>query len=240
MLFFHVFRPTLLWPAYTKCNPLSCIKVLSNMTSMNKNDHKTIFNHVYETCEWGNNNANSYKGLSGGGSTINFNEYIYIPFLRNFIESNKISTVCDLGCGDFLCGKLIYDNLNVQYNGYDVYGKLIDFHQNTYNGSDKYKFFHTDIFSERENIQSADLCILKDILQHWDLQSIYTFMDFLVDSKKFKYIIICNCCNQNEDNTDIITGSGRPLSSLFLPLRKYKPVNMFYYNTKEVSIIKLE
>jgi hypothetical protein len=52
----------------------------------------------------------------------------------------------------------------------------------------------------------------------------------------FKYILICNCCNQTEDtpnNNDRST----PLSSNFFPLKKYNPVKLYSYHTKEVSVI---
>jgi hypothetical protein len=61
-----------------------------------------------------------------------------------------------------------------------------------------------------------------------------------MESKKFKYILLCNCCNQSHDNTDIeSTGGGMPLSVRFLPLRKYNPEILTYFSTKEVSIIKV-
>ena len=95
-----------------------------------------------------------------------------------------------------------------------------------------------DIFNEWENIISTDLCIIKDVLQHWRLDDIYTFLDNIMNSKKFKYIIICNCCNQVRDNPDLlITGGFRPLSAVFFPLKRYGAKIIFKYNTKEVSLI---
>ena len=55
----------------------------------------------------------------------------------------------------------------------------------------------------------------------------------------FKYILICNCGYQTIDNTDIVDGEFRPLSCDFLPLKKYNPIKIYKYDTKEVSIIKL-
>jgi len=81
------------------------------------------------------------------------------------------------------------------------------------------------------------LCIIKDVLQHWPLEYIYTFLDYLVESKKFKYIFIVNCCNQQYDNSKITLGDFRGLSCDFLPLKKYSPAKLYNYFTKEVSII---
>jgi len=64
-------------------------------------------------------------------------------------------------------------------------------------------------------------------------------LDYFVENKKFKYILICNCCYQSHDNDDIETGGFRPLRCDFLPLKKYNPIKLFNYGrTKEVSIIE--
>jgi len=156
--------------------------------------------------------------------------------LKAILVENKIKHVVDLGCGDFKCGKLIYDDLDIVYTGYDTYDKIIKYNTSE-NFSPKYSFMHLDFFNNKESIVNGDICILKDVIQHWSLDSIYTFLDYLVQSKKFKYILICNCCNQMQDDTDIETGSGRPLNSQFFPLKKYNPIRLLNYNTKEVSVI---
>ena len=191
------------------------------------------FNNVYKRNEW--------LIDSGPGSTIEYNRSFYIPFLKEFIINNNIKTVSDCGCGDFKCGELIYGDLDIKYIGYDcVYNNIIEQHMLKYNDNKKYSFFHLDIFSDRDLIISGDLCILKDILCHWKLQHIYTFLDYLVESKKFKYILIINCCGQIEDETDIINnGCFHSLSCDFLPLKKYNIKKLCNYNTKEISVINI-
>ena len=56
---------------------------------------------------------------------------------------------------------------------------------------------------------------------------------------KFKYVLVCNCGYQTQDNTDIETGDFRPLSCRFLPLRRYHPKMVLNYHTKEVSLIEV-
>uniref|UniRef100_A0A6C0B504 Uncharacterized protein n=1 Tax=viral metagenome TaxID=1070528 RepID=A0A6C0B504_9ZZZZ len=80
---------------------------------------------------------------------------------------------------------------------------------------------------------------VKDVLQHWNLNSIYSFLDYLIVNKKFRYILICNCCGQKIDNNDIRTGNFRPLSCDFLPLKKYNPKKLYRYKTKEISVIQI-
>ena len=199
-----------------------------------KEKFNKIFTTIYEENVWNieNNNSNS-----GDGSNIDYNIDTFIPFLKNWIMNNNIISVSDLGCGDFICGPLIYDDLNIQYYGYDTYLKIIE--NNIYNNKNtNYIFNQLDIFNEWEYIINADLCIIKDVLQHWRLCDIYTFLDNIMISKKFKYILICNCCDQVRDNPDLlITGGFRPLSANFFPLKRYSAEIIFKYNTKEISLI---
>jgi len=196
---------------------------------------ETFFTEVYENKSWGDNGNTLYSGSSGGGSSLEFNRPHYIPFLRNFIQQNSIKSVCDLGCGDWKCGEAIYGDLNIKYTGYDTYKKIIDANRILY---PKFSFVHLDFQSKVDSIESADLFILKDVLQHWHMNEIYEFLDKLVESKKCKFILICNCCNQVEDNPDN-KGRSTPLSVNFFPLKKYNPMVLMKYNTKEVSVVRL-
>lgn len=198
-----------------------------------------IFINVYESKLWGNNNIAEYNGSSGEGSKLKYNKETYVPFLKKFINDNNIKNIVDLGCGDFICGKIIYDDLDILYTGYDTYKKVVDYNSK-HNSLPKYSFIHLDFCNNKENIISGDLCILKDVIQHWSLDNIYTFLDYLVEHKKFKYILICNCSYQRRDNTDIKDGDFRPLSCQYFPLKKYNPINLYNYASKEVSIIEIK
>ena len=203
-------------------------------------DNIECFTKIYEEHSWGNNNNNLYNGSSGYGSCIDYNINEYIPFLKKFIVDNNIDSVVDIGCGDFECGELIYGDIdNIHYTGYDAYKKVIDAHKIKYSHS-KYNFIHLDIVSQKEEIINADLCIIKDVLQHWQIKDIYNFMDYITNNNKFKYILIANCCNQEIDEDNCRTGDFRNLSCNFLPLKKYNPVKLFNYKTKEVSLISCD
>jgi hypothetical protein len=193
------------------------------------------FTNIYERCLWGNNSNREYSGSSGDGSKVEVNESTYIPFLKEFIKKNGIKTVVDLGSGDFRCGKLIYDDLDIVYTGYDAYIGVVKYNSELFL-KPKYTFLHLDFCNNKEKIVNADLCILKDVIQHWSLKDIYDFLDYI--ASKFKYILIVNCCNQTKDNTDIQNGGWRPLSCDYLPLKKYNAKKLYNYFTKEVSLIE--
>lgn len=199
-----------------------------------------IFTEIYENCKWGKDNVDEYNGSSGPGSEVEINIKTYIPFLQNFIRQHSISTVADLGCGNFKCGPHIYDDLpNLMYTGYDAYGKLVDRNNKTYGNSSRYVFRQIDIINEKHQIAGADLCILKDVIQHWKLHDIYEFLEFVTTNKLFRYILICNCAHQHSDDTDIKIGDFRPLSSRHRPLSKFHAKSVYTYHGKEVSIIDI-
>jgi hypothetical protein len=201
-----------------------------------------VFTNIYENKIWGDNKNSSYCGSSGPGSFIIYNKDTYVPFLKKFIIYNNIKNVVDLGCGDFICGELIYDDLDISYTGYDVYKKIIDYNSSKYS-LPKYSFVHLDFCNNKESIINGELCILKDTIMHWQLDNIYTFLNYLVESKKFKYILLCNCCEQKQDNVEINNGNWRPLSCDYLPLKKYNPIKLYIFlsnGPKEVSVIEIK
>jgi len=209
----------------------------------NKNNNSSlneVFTNIYEKNIWGNNNNNNYKGSSGSGSSIKEQINTYVPFLISFIQQNNINSIVDLGCGDFIVGKIIYNNLNIKYYGYDTYKKIIDYHNKT-NIDSKYTFIFSDFYKDKTEIINADLCIIKDVIMHWSLEKIYTFLDYIIESNKFKYILIINDNSQKEDNTDINDGEFRPLSANFYPLKKYNPIILYKYQpcNKEISLITI-
>ena len=208
-------------------------------------NHLDVFTKIYETKHWGNNCNNNYSGSSGSGSEIFTQINTYVPFLVNFINENNIKTIIDLGCGDFKIGQLMYDKLDIEYIGYDAYSKIIDFHNNQDYAvnSNKYKFMHLDFYGNKEQIEGCDLCIVKDVLMHWELKKIYDFLDYLTTCNKFKYIIICNDYINSSDDSNIMDGQWRPLSAVFYPLKKYNPNILYKYNAnnsnKEISLITI-
>lgn len=185
-----------------------------------------------------NNEDEIYSSHQNISSTIEEQKIYYVPFIKSLIKDNNITSIVDLGCGDFTYGILIYHDLNVKYYGYDIYKKYIDFHKTT-KLRDKYCFTHLNFLKSKNEIINGDLCIIKDVLTCWSLNNIYDFLDYITQEKKFKFILICNDSLQNEDTTDIKDGDFRPLSSNFYPLKKYNPKTIFTYLDKEISLITL-
>ena len=203
----------------------------------NYKDNIEIFTNIYENNIWGPDSSrdSSYKGTSGDGSTENYNKNSYIPFIKQFINKYNIKKVIDLGCGDWQSSYLIYNNIDVNYTGYDAYKKICDNNKKNY---PQYNFIHMDFIKDKNLLENGDLCIIKDVLQHLCNKDINEFLEYVTKNNKYKYIIITNCCKQLYDNQDIINGDWRQLTAKYKPLNNFNPQILGYYNTKEISIIQ--
>lgn len=189
-----------------------------------------IFTDIYRTEKWGR--------TSGEGSTVEFNKQ-YFDFMSNFIKEKKITSVVDLGCGSFVVSGEFFLNSDVHYTGIDCVGFIINLLKRAYQEHKNLNFLHYDVFSKKEDLPSADLFLLKDVLQHWTTKCIYEFLDYMVLKHKNSIFIIINSCKQMYDSQDIKeNGEWRQLSSDFFPLKKYKPEVVFKYHDKEVSLIR--
>lgn len=139
---------------------------------------KGQFEYIYAHGVWGNG--------SGEGS-LPVHTRTYIQFLERFIRSRAIGSVVDYGCGDWQFSKLV-DWGKVNYRGFDIVGSVIQ------NNRQRYQrdciTFH-EIFSPQE-LPSADLLIVKDVLQHWSDDSIRAFLPVL---ERFRYALVTNCVN---------------------------------------------
>ena len=206
------------------------------MARSNMNNHKDIFTSLYKKCSWGNDKHFEYKGSSGPGSTKEIAQ-IYLFFLKYFIETNNIKSIVDLGCGTFNYSKIVYKEVkDLAYTGYDVYEDLI-ISLNKEHANTQYSFINLDIYNEMEKIIDGELFIIKDVLQHWSNEEIIKFLRFIIDNKKFRYLLITNSCDIKNEIKDIKTGKFRPLSINSYPLNKFNLVGLFKFGSTRLSSI---
>jgi len=196
--------------------------------------HEHVFTNIYENKMWGEDVSDSFKGSSGCGSTLEFNNQ-YIAFLRDFIEKHNVKSVVDLGCGDWRCGRSIYENLSCSYIGYDIYEPMIKSHNELFKDS-RWKFEVMNCFANLDCMANADLLIVKDVLQHWSDKEVTEFMEFQKRTKKYKYILIVNCSFATEDVL-LSAGGWRTLPKNHALFLKYNLTELFKYSTKNVLLM---
>jgi SAM-dependent methyltransferase len=194
-------------------------------------DALEIFSRIYKEHEWGG------VSRSGPGSDPELLR-LYLQQLVAFIKEKKISSVVDIGCGDWaLAGKI--DWTGIDYTGIDIVPELVNRLNSTF-GSDTIRFICADV--SNADLPSAELCIIKDVLQHLSNASVHSFLNKL--QKQFKYAVITNDIMHKkqagwrsgwktariEANCDIPDGAYRPLQLIEAP---------FHLRARRLSLIPL-
>ncbi len=165
-----------------------------------KKSNEEVFTHIYDTAAW--DRESDMKGTSGSGSSPERAKE-YIEFLRDFLKTNSIQSVVDLGCGDWQISRLIDWN-GIDYLGVDVVTSIIKKNTEQFSASNIH-FLQAD--GIEEPLPHAELLICKDVLQHLPYKDIFSIIP---QFQKFKYCLITNDDDLNA-NKDILRGSYRPL-----------------------------
>ena len=160
-------------------------------------DHAEIFDRIYATNFW--------KQGSGPGSTEEATRQ-YRVYLQNFLKTNNIRSVLDVGCGDWQFSQYI-DWSGIEYVGVDVSAVVL---------SNTRKFTRPGIaFRElnavKDPLPQADLLIAKDVLQHWSNADILAFIPKLTSFRNALITNGFNSAGMSNLNQDIVAGSWRPV-----------------------------
>lgn len=116
-----------------------------------------VFSDIYAKNLWGG----AGKFCSGSGSNER-QTGTYVAFVRNFIRQRGITSIVDLGCGDFRVAARIIDR-SLIYTGIDVVPALVEHNIKVF-GNSRVRFMHLDIAND--DLPCADLCIIRQVLQH--------------------------------------------------------------------------
>jgi SAM-dependent methyltransferase len=138
-------------------------------------DHGQIFNRIYTDSAW--------KTGSGPGSTEE-DTRPYREFLQAFLRDHAITSVADLGCGDWQFSKLM-DWSGIDYTGMDVSTVALDIARKNSGGA--HRFIHLNGASD--DLPKADLLLAKDVLQHLSIQDIQGVLSRL---NGYKFALLTN------------------------------------------------
>ena len=118
------------------------------------------FRRIYRTKAWGDNGEAFCSGLGSRGPVAQ----LYCASVAQFVQDHRIQSVVDLGCGDFTVGRQIVEaSGDIRYTGIDVVPEMIEHHQKT-NSDPRVSFRCADI--SRDPLPKADLCLIRQVLQH--------------------------------------------------------------------------
>lgn len=154
---------------------------------------KQVFDAIYRDKVWGEG--------SGGGSQLSISRP-YADLVSDFIRDHKLSRVIDLGCGDWLVGRMFRLG-SATYHGIDAAEAVIAAlapHQ-----TESIKFSCIDATSEP--LPPGDLLLIRDVMQHWSNDAIAAFLPAM---SAFKHVIVTNAVREFQTtNLDIATGDFR-------------------------------
>lgn len=160
---------------------------------------KDIFTNIYKNKTWQDN----YGTESGPGSSLECAKP-YLDFLQQFCRTNNITSVLDLGCGDFNLMRH-FDFTNINYKGVDIVEHIISQNINLY--SSKNIKFEVNSICEYYNTEEFDLVICKDVLQHLSHDNINKILHI----KNYKYALYTNDYNSDVVNYKIEDGQYSPI-----------------------------
>lgn len=130
--------------------------------------------------------------------------------IQDLLRSKAISTVVDLGCGDWQFSRFINWS-QVYYIGIDVVESVIATNSSLY-GSENIEFMCFDPIGNPDLMPKGDLVLVKDVFQHLSNQHVCQLLALI---KEFKYGLITNDIPLK--NIDCQDGDTRPIDVRLAP-----------------------
>ena len=144
---------------------------------------KITFNSIYKSNYWRDYNKPTVtQSYSGKGSDLEICNKL-IKNLQNFINYNKVSTILDLACGDFLWMRLVLNKISEfqKYHGLDIVDDLVERNIKLY--SNENIFFSKQDVIESDIDKNYDLVIARDLFIHLDNKNIINTIKKIKNSK---------------------------------------------------------
>lgn len=143
-----------------------------------KNNAQNVFRKIYNSHSWGSTSR------SGPGSEPQRLQS-YMAILVDFLKTHQIQSVVDIGCGDWAFSRLI-DWSGIDYTGIDIVPELAERNNERY-GNDHIRFLCRNLITDE--LPAADLCIIKDCLQHLSNSAVHEFLKKL---SNYRYALLTN------------------------------------------------
>ena len=177
---------------------------------------ESTFEKIHEENLWGDP-----ESVSGKGSNIKSADIICreLPPLLNKLGARIF---LDAPCGDFNWMQNV--NLgDIRYLGVDIVGKVIDGNRQNFLDNGR-QFLHLDI--TKDTLPEADAILCRDCLIHLSYTHIF---QAIANFKRTgaKYLLATQCPGVTE-NTDIVTGSFRPLNLTLEPFLYPSPIEAIH------------
>ncbi|HUF74325.1 MAG TPA: class I SAM-dependent methyltransferase [Gammaproteobacteria bacterium] len=138
-----------------------------------------IFRDIYAKGQWGKRGKEFFSGLGSIGTHVG----PYVGYVSEFVRTNGIEAIVDLGCGDFRVASQI-DLGRANYLGCDIVEELIARNTASF-GNDKISFGSLDIVTD--DLPDGDLCLVRQVFQHLSNGDI---LRSLVKLSAYRFVLI--------------------------------------------------
>jgi SAM-dependent methyltransferase len=149
---------------------------------------KEVFTHIYRQNVWGRGDGGLYSGPGSDPAVT----APYVAAVHEFIQSERIRSIVDLGCGDFRVG-IQFLAPELRYHGVDIVDDVVSRNRQRY-GSRNVTFSCVD--ATRDELPAGDLCLVREVFQHLSNEQI---AKVLAKCRRFPLVIV----------TERIASSGR-------------------------------
>mgnify|MGYP001411785569 FL=1 len=193
---------------------------------------KTVFTSIFKSKHWAHGDIpDEYISVSGHGSNINTEQSSnLISSLVEFIKKNKINSILDMPCGDFLwMNKLLKQTEIRNYLGIDIVEEIIDQNIKLYE-NENIRFRSCDIV-DYETSEEFDLVLMRDFFIHTNNEDIRRIL-MNIKKMNIKYFAFENYSIFK--NVDVISGKHRKINLKLNPFNLMEP----FYSFKDFEIDK--
>jgi hypothetical protein len=183
---------------------------------------KDVFETIYHQNHW-----NSAESVSGSGSELAQTEKIRLA-LPELFQNYHIQTVADIPCGDFNWMRNVDLSSIQQYIGGDIVASLIQHNKKNYT-TKKITFEVIDL--TQDLLPEVDLLIVRDCWVHLSFENIKKCIQNIQKSN-ITYLLTTTF-TQQKYNTDIVTGSWRPINLQQKPFHFPPPLLLIQEESNE-------
>jgi SAM-dependent methyltransferase len=156
-------------------------RMKSTMKKYRNMSIEEIFTGIYAQNQWGGQQGEFYSGPG----THNENVIKYIDTCIKLIRKENISSILDIGCGDFRVMSEVVKATNTNFIGADIAKNVIDHHNKVFS-SEKIKFRHLNAITDE--LPKCDLITIRQVLQHLSNEQIGIILQKALASARFLLI----------------------------------------------------
>lgn len=140
---------------------------------------KEVFTHIYRENVWGRGDGGLYSGPGSDAAVT----APYVAAVREFIQSERIGAIVDLGCGDFRVGKQILAP-QLRYHGVDIVDDVVERNKQLFESRD---VTFSCVDATHEDLPAGDLCLVREVFQHLSNEQI---AKVLARCRRFPLVIV--------------------------------------------------